>query len=84
MDLSPWLDTGAQHLIDAAPQHGDYGMPDARIICAGDAGRSVLPVRLTSRGAGQMPPVGSSRIDPQGTSLILQWLASLTRPQERK
>lgn len=84
MDLSPWLDTGAQHLIDAAPQHGDYGMPDARIICPGDAGRSVLPVRLTSRGAGQMPPVGSSRIDPQGTSLILQWLASLTRPQERK
>ena len=77
MDLSPWITGEAQHLIDSPPQHGDYGLSGAMLIAPGDPGKSVLPVRLTSRGPGQMPPVGTSKIDPQGTALIFQWLASL-------
>ncbi len=77
MDLSPWVEGGARHLVDAVPQHGDFTMPGARIIAAGEPGRSVLPVRMSSRGAGQMPPVGTSVVDPQGLALIYQWLLSL-------
>ncbi len=77
MDLSPWIEGAAQHLIGAPPQHGDYGMPGALLIAPGDPGKSVLPVRLTSRGPGQMPPVGTTQLDPRGTALIFQWLQSL-------
>jgi hypothetical protein len=77
MDLSPWLEGEARHLVDAPPQHGTYSMPDARLIAPGDPGRSVLPVRVSSRGPGQMPPVGTTALDPQGLSLIFEWLVSL-------
>jgi glucose/arabinose dehydrogenase len=83
MDLSPWLAGEAGHLVGAAPQHGDYGMPDARLIAPGEPGRSVLPVRVSSRGPGQMPPVGSTRFDPQGLGLIFEWLVGL-KPAEGK
>lgn len=77
MDLSPWVTGEARHLVDARPQHGDYGMPDARIIAPGEPGRSVLPVRVSSRGPGQMPPVGVSSFDPRGLGLIFEWLGTL-------
>lgn len=80
MDLSPWLNGEAQHLVDAAPQHGTYSMPEARLIAPGEPGRSVLPVRVSSRGPGQMPPVGTAVLDPQGLSLIFEWLVSLKPP----
>ncbi len=80
MDLSPWITGEAQHLIEAKPQHGDYSLPNARLIAPGDATRSVLPVRVSSRGAGQMPPVGTTKPDFAGLSLIYQWLHSLPKP----
>jgi glucose/arabinose dehydrogenase len=76
MDLSPWMQGAARHLINAAPQHGGYGMPDARLIAPGEVHRSVLPVRMSSRGPGQMPPVGSIHPDAAGLSLLYQWLQS--------
>jgi len=84
LDLSPWLALDDQHLIDAVPQHGDYGMPDARLIAPGQPGRSVLPVRLSSRGPGQMPPVGTHLLDPQGMSLVFSWLMSLDAGEQRE
>ena len=74
MDLSPWVRGKSRHLIDAVPQHGLYGMPDARLIAPREVHRSVLPVRMSSRGPGQMPPAGSLQSDPAGLSLIYQWL----------
>jgi hypothetical protein len=76
MDLSPWLSGEARHLIDAVPQHGGFGMPEARLIVPREPGRSVLPVRMSGRGAGQMPPVGTREVDPRGLSLIYRWLAN--------
>lgn len=84
MDLSPWIEGEARHLVDAAPQHGTYSMPDARLIAPGDPGRSVLPVRVSSRGPGQMPPVGTTMLDPQGLGLIFEWLASLKQGEVAK
>jgi mono/diheme cytochrome c family protein len=76
MDLSPWLTGEARHLIDAVPQHGGFGMPEARLIVPREPGRSVLPVRMSGRGAGQMPPVGTRVVDPRGLGLIYRWLAN--------
>jgi glucose/arabinose dehydrogenase len=44
--------------IGEAPQHGDFGLADARVIARGAPGRSVLIPRIAMRGPSQMPPVG--------------------------
>ena len=58
------------------PQHGDFGLADARIIAPGEAGRSVLVPRVAMRGPGQMPPVGTRISDPDGMRLLVEWIQS--------
>lgn len=78
MDLSPWVSADKQHLVDEIPQHGGYGIPGARLIAPGDASRSVLPVRVASRGGpGQMPPLGTLTPDTGGIQLLFEWLQTL-------
>jgi glucose/arabinose dehydrogenase/mono/diheme cytochrome c family protein len=86
MNLTAGVAPDQQHLIDAPPQHGAFGLTgvaDARLIAPGNAGRSVLPIRVSLRGSGQMPPVGTLAADPAGIQLLLEWLQSLpaTTPQ---
>ncbi len=71
---TPLADTG---LCDVAPQQGDLGLADARLVAPGDPARSVLLARMNRRGADQMPPLGSNRIDPHGTTLVGAWIQSL-------
>lgn len=63
--------------LDAAPQHSTFGIPNARVIAPGDIGRSILPIRMGSRGQGQMPPVGTRVPDPDGTRVLTEWILSL-------
>jgi mono/diheme cytochrome c family protein len=77
MDLTPWVREDRQHLIDAPPQHGDFGVREARLVAPGNAGRSVLPMRVARRGDGQMPPLGTIAGDPAGVQLLYQWIQSL-------
>jgi uncharacterized repeat protein (TIGR03806 family) len=79
MNLTPWTwaAKGSQHLINAVPQHGDFGLKGARLVAPGNAGRSVLPIRVAMRGSGQMPPVGSITGDPAGVRLLFQWIQGL-------
>ena len=77
MNLAPWARPRSQHLLDARPQHGDLALPHARLIAPGDPSRSVLPIRVISRSAGQMPPFGTLRCDTRGVQLLFEWLQSL-------
>ena len=77
MNLGPWARPRSQHLVDARPQHGDLGVHDARLVAPGDPSRSVLPIRVISRGPGQMPPLGTLRCDTRGVQLLFEWLQSL-------
>lgn len=78
MNLAPWANgNGEQHLLNAKPQHGDLGLADVRLICPGDASRSLLPVRVMSRGPNQMPPLGTQKADAAGIQLLIAWLLSL-------
>jgi mono/diheme cytochrome c family protein len=77
MNLGAWVGENDRNLINAMPQHGDMGLTDARLITPADVSRSVLPVRVMSRGAGQMPPLGTLQIDPNGLQLLIAWLQSL-------
>lgn len=77
MNLGPWAGGGEQHLLNARPQHGDLGLADVRLICPGDASRSLLPVRVMSRGPNQMPPLGTKKADAAGIQLLIAWLLNL-------
>lgn len=88
MDLTPAAAPDRQHLIDAPPQHGAFGLTglaDARLIAPGNVGRSVLPIRVTLRGAsGQMPPVGTLAVDPAGVQLLVEWIQGLPSPTPKR
>jgi len=79
MDFDWLLPDDKMHAFDQPPQHGDLGLPGARIILPGDPGRSVLIPRVTLRGPRQMPPVGTLQPDAAGVALLVEWIAGLRR-----
>jgi len=77
MDLrytTPLVQTG---ICDVAPSLGTLGIANARLVAPGDPARSVLLARTNRRGAGQMPPIGSTLIDSDGVALLQQWIEGL-------
>ncbi|WP_416306149.1 PQQ-dependent sugar dehydrogenase [Neptunicella sp. SCSIO 80796] len=77
LDLRYELPLAQTHSCDIAPQSGELGISNARIIAPGDAQRSVLLNRISRRDAYAMPPIGSHRVDQQGSELIGQWINGL-------
>jgi glucose/arabinose dehydrogenase len=63
--------------LNASPMHGPQGAKDARIIAPGAPERSVLYLRLTKRGRGQMPPLASHASDLEGARLIERWIRGM-------
>jgi uncharacterized repeat protein (TIGR03806 family) len=61
----------------AAPEAGDLGIADAKLVVPGDPSRSLLSVRMHRTDAARMPPIGTSMVDPLGTSVIDEWIRSL-------
>ncbi|WP_158633513.1 PQQ-dependent sugar dehydrogenase [Tautonia sociabilis] len=76
-----WLtadrEIGETGTIAALPMQGSFGIADARIIDPGDPFRSVLYFRMAKLGAGRMPRVGPSQVDPLGIDLIYRWISHL-------
>jgi glucose/arabinose dehydrogenase len=73
-----WLSPREQmRTIGERPVHGDFGLPDARVVAPGAAARSVIVSRVSVRGPGQMPPIGTRLPDPFGTRLLVEWIQSL-------
>jgi hypothetical protein len=72
--LVPLKQTAA---LNGKPQHGTFELADARVIAPGAAARSVLTPRVSRRGPGQMPPIGSRVADPDGVRLLVEWIEAL-------
>ena len=64
-------------VIDARPLRGDFGIPDARLIAAGDPERSTLYFRMAKFGRDRMPHIGAETVDVQGLALMNDWIRSL-------
>jgi putative heme-binding domain-containing protein len=73
-------------LIAARPQHDTYGIGNAMLVAPGSAEQSVLVHRLSRRGPGQMPPLGSQVVDERAVALFRQWIGQLkpARPLVQK
>jgi uncharacterized repeat protein (TIGR03806 family) len=81
MDLHFDTALGNTAACDAAPQSGDLGIANPRIIAPGDPDRSVLVARMNRRDAQAMPPVASNLVETSGVALIRDWISSLTACQ---
>jgi len=77
LDLRYSVALSASAACDVAPTAGDLGIANARVIAPGDPDRSVLVARMNVRGANQMPPLASTRVDDAGVTLVRNWIASL-------
>ena len=77
MELELTTPIGAMRLIDEVPSHDRFGIIDARRVAAGAPERSVLYQRISRRGTGQMPPLGSTEVDQNAVKLIADWIRGL-------
>jgi putative heme-binding domain-containing protein len=58
---------------------GTFGMPDAKVIAAGDPYRSLVMYRMSKLGYARMPYIGSQMVDSAGTALVEEWIRSWPR-----
>lgn len=65
------------NLISQFPQHATFGITQPRIVAPGEPERSVMLARVSRRGAGQMPPLFTNRVDQRAVELLRQWMASM-------
>jgi putative heme-binding domain-containing protein len=67
--------------LGEAPTRGDFGIPGAQLLRAGDPWRSVLLHRIATAGAGHMPAIGSHEADERSLAMLAQWVQSLPHAQ---
>ncbi len=60
---------------NADPRVDDLGIADAKLIYPGHPEWSILPARMGSRGANQMPPLGTNLVHNVAVTLISNWIA---------
>jgi mono/diheme cytochrome c family protein len=74
MELEATTATEGMRVIDVPPFHPIDGAADARIVAPGAPERSTLLARIARRGAGQMPPLATSQVDPEAAALLREWI----------
>jgi uncharacterized repeat protein (TIGR03806 family) len=82
MELGLTTPAGEMRLIDEEPSHDRFDIKDARRVAPGSPERSVLYQRISIRGTGQMPPLGSTEVDRDAVKLISDWIRGM-RPAGR-
>jgi glucose/arabinose dehydrogenase len=68
-------------VFDVKPQHHTYGIADARLIAPGHPEKSLLYLRVSRRGEGQMPPLATSEVDREAVQLLHDWIAHMKANQ---
>jgi uncharacterized repeat protein (TIGR03806 family) len=74
LDFRFQLATLAIGACNTTPDQGDLGVPGALLITPGDAGKSIIPLRLNATNSEQMPPVGRSTVDPAVAEVLERWI----------
>jgi hypothetical protein len=66
-------------IIDVSPAHGNFDIPNARLLTPGDPERSVIYFRMGKLGLGRMPHIASNVVDKKALQLIHDWIKQLPR-----
>ena len=76
-DVSFWKNSDEMLIVNANPKHGRFDIADAKLVVPGDPHRSILYLRMSRRGQGQMPPLASSLVDERAVQLLREWIQQL-------
>ncbi|MBX3217599.1 MAG: hypothetical protein KF850_36545, partial [Labilithrix sp.] len=60
-----------------APQAGDLGVAESKIVAPGDPGRSTLALRMRALDESRMPPLASRVVDEAGAAAVEAWIREL-------
>jgi len=63
-------------VCNALPQHGDLGVPDARLLYPGHPSKSIISLRMHALDLNRMPPLATMMVDSVATSVIDSWLSA--------
>ncbi len=74
IDLRYGIALNAMGIVDVAPDHGNLGLVDPRIVASGSKERSVLWERLRRLDTNRMPPLASGVVDVPAVDLIGEWI----------
>ncbi len=66
--------------VNAEPRQETFGIQRPLLIAPGDAESSTVFARMTRRGPGQMPPLGTSLVDDEAMTMIRAWIDGLADP----
>jgi len=75
MDFSTPLER--MRMVGVRPLHVFPDKPDAELIKPGDPENSVVFLRMSRRGTGQMPPLSTNVVDQKSVEMLREWITSL-------
>ncbi len=75
MDFSTPLER--MRMVGVKPLHVFPDKPDAELIKPGDPENSVVFLRMSRRGTGQMPPLSTNVVDQKSVEMLREWITSL-------
>ena len=82
MNLLSSVGLSEMKIVDVKPLHDSFGIQDARLVAPGDPSRSVLLERVSRRGKGQMPQLGTTVVDQRAVKLLREWILQLEEVEE--
>ncbi len=77
IDLAFEVPLEKMRILEESPLHHSFGFRDAKVIASGEPDRSVLQHRVGIRGPGQMPQLGTERVDQAAWQMLREWIATL-------
>jgi uncharacterized repeat protein (TIGR03806 family) len=82
------MDIGAKRddmkIVGVKPLHLFPDNPAALLVKPGEPENSVVFLRMSRRGTGQMPPLGSNVVDQKSVELLREWITSLGKESTKK
>jgi uncharacterized repeat protein (TIGR03806 family) len=76
MDFRYQTAIGATNACAVTPSD-NLGIPGAQVIFPGNPDASILYVRMSHRGANQMPPIATNVVDAAGAALLRAWISGM-------
>lgn len=64
-------------IVNVPPAHGNFGIPDAKLVVPGHPEKSILPLRMAKTGLGRMPHIGSRVVDEGAVRLVTEWIKGM-------
>ncbi|HSO38802.1 MAG TPA: PQQ-dependent sugar dehydrogenase [Labilithrix sp.] len=78
MDLRFGTARAATRTCNAPPLRGDLGIAGAALVKPGAPAQSIVSRRMHAVDFSRMPPITVRKADPEGTSLVDDWIRNLT------